>query len=179
MQPVYNSLKIRCNIRGLYDIIIASNNKFPSNTSVYLQKLTSDLNYHINHLKNGIRPLQIMHLCGRQLLNNLFTHTYSPSWQRLYQSFLLDLWIDVQKGDYLEKTQHNCKAPFRREKNKDSNWKLAANNHTLVHYKPRGEIPKLYWPHWPRTLCLTSYMQALHHSNTWTERVTNYNPTWK
>ena len=55
------------------------NNKFPSNAREYRQKLTLEVNHHINQLKNGHRPLQILHLCRRQPINNLFTHTHSPS----------------------------------------------------------------------------------------------------
>ena len=49
------------------------NNKFPCSVS---EKFTSDSYHHINPLKNEFGPLQILPLCGRQPLNNLFTYTH-------------------------------------------------------------------------------------------------------
>ena len=67
---------------------------------------------------------------------------------------MLDLWIDVQNRDHFEKdTIHQWNISLKRKEWVMSDWKLTTNNHPLVYYSSRGEIPQLYWPHQPRKLC--------------------------
>ena len=86
-------------------------------------------------------------------------------------------WCSEQRP--FEKTQYISEPSSWREKNEDSDWKRTTNNHPLVYYSPRGEIPQLYWPHWPRKLCPSPYMQVLYFSTKNTERKTSHHPTWK
>ena len=117
------------------------NNKFPCNA---IEKFTADFYHHINHLKMNLDPCRYCPYVGDDhSTTSSHIHTNHPG-KDCTNHFCWTCGLMFRKETTLKRHNTMVKHLLEEKNNKDSNCKPAANNHSLVYYKSRGEIPQLY-----------------------------------